>query len=158
MGSLAGGIHLQNPRLPDFWISPSSLPSYLHKVSDIIHPTTLQWQLDIITSISKQYVALSILPIRYLMVPRNLRDKWIWTTSPKGLISVKSAYQTIWSLISPPSTSPDPCIDPTWTSLEREPKSLPALWCLFGVAWIKLSLRGLHRRMPGIELNCTLSS
>lgn len=66
------------------------IPSYLTKVSDLIHPTTYSWNISIIQQCFSPVDAERILQIP--LPPFQAQDKIVWFPAKDGEFSIKRAY------------------------------------------------------------------
>jgi hypothetical protein len=133
---------------------PTHLQPSIHRVADLISPTTFQWDRGKIFALFDPSTANKILNIH--LSPTCQIDKLCWVPNNNGIHSVKSAYLTDQK---ERFTSTGPLSKSEWNILWKSkisPRHKNLLWKL---AWDILPTKTtLAARIPSIDTTCQLCS
>jgi hypothetical protein len=138
------------PSLAGFKPSPNSDLTFLPNlnVSDLISPVTRDWYSPILNFL---FDPISVEKIKAIHLPQSPSlDRWVWTPSPNGSFSVKSAH----SLISNPTFPPISPLSPSdWKSLWSLRIQHRLKHLLWRISWNILPIRtNIFRFLPDADL------
>lgn len=106
------------PRLTEFWIPQHCITGHITKVSDLLH------------DLFYHHTDAAVLQIRRPSIHRVVDDRWMWTTRPNGIFTIKSTYQKIRQSSQLPSAPNEPWVNPVWKLLWKVKKITPQTICL----------------------------
>lgn len=138
---------------------PSSYPSSINLIADLISHNTLKWKCDLANSLFDKETAMEIFSVP--VVPRGWSDKLIWHYDSKGVYSIITGYLLVtkpqWQQVTTRSSSSSALSNYSWKliwNLKIHPKVKVFLWR--AVLTSIVVLNNLKDRGLNLNLLCSI--